>query len=91
MTNFTTVIISGGKSSRMGTDKALLEIGGKTMIEQIVAQTAGLGGEQIVITNTRSVTLNLPMFLDVLPDRRIGRTLHCHPFSFATLYPRPRL
>lgn len=71
MTNFTTAIISGGKSSRMGTDKALLEIGGKTMIEQIVAQTAGLGGDQIVITNTpeRYAFLNLPMFLDVFPDK----------------------
>jgi molybdopterin-guanine dinucleotide biosynthesis protein A len=71
MPNFTTVIISGGKSSRMGTDKALLEIGGKTMIEQIVAQTTGLGGEQIVITNTpeRYAFLNLPMFVDVLPNK----------------------
>ncbi|MBI5292976.1 MAG: molybdenum cofactor guanylyltransferase [Chloroflexi bacterium] len=71
MTKFTTVIISGGKSSRMGTDKALLEIGGKTMIEQIVAQTAGLGGDQIVITNRpeRYAFLNLPMFVDVFPDK----------------------
>src|SRR3972149_8425898 len=71
MTNSTTVIISGGKSSRMGTDKALLEIGGKTMIEQIIAQTAGLGGDQVVITNTpeRYAFLTLPMFSDVLPDK----------------------
>ncbi len=71
MPNFTIAIISGGKSSRMGTDKGLLEIGGKTMIEQIVAQTAGLGGDQIVITNTpeRYAFLNLPMFADVLPDK----------------------
>ncbi len=71
MSNFTIAIISGGKSSRMGTDKGLVEIGGKTMIEQIVAQTAGLGGDQIVITNTpeRYAFLNLPMFADVLPDK----------------------
>ena len=71
MPHFTLAVISGGKSSRMGTDKALLEIGGKTMIEQIIAQTAGLGGDQIVITNTpeQYAFLNLPMFSDVLPDK----------------------
>ncbi len=71
MPNFTIAIISGGKSSRMGTDKGLLEIGGKAMIEQIVAQTAGWGGETIVITNTPPAYsfLGLPMFPDILPDK----------------------
>lgn len=71
MPKFSTVIIAGGKSSRMGRDKALLQIGGRTMIEQIVAQTADLGGDQIVITNTpeRYKYLGLPTFPDVLPDK----------------------
>jgi hypothetical protein len=30
--NFSAVILAGGKSSRMGRDKALLEIGGQTML-----------------------------------------------------------
>lgn len=33
--NFGAVILCGGKSSRMGTDKALLTIGGKTFLEHI--------------------------------------------------------
>ena len=64
------MINAGGKSTRMGSDKALLEIGGRAMIERIIEQTAGLG-EQIIITNTpeRYAHLGLPMFGDVLPDK----------------------
>src|SRR3972149_12156232 len=89
MTNSTTVIISGGKSSRMGTDKALLEIGGKTMIEQIIAQTAGLGGDQVVITNTpeRYAFLTLPMFSDVLPDKGALGGLYTAIHSASRPYP----
>jgi molybdopterin-guanine dinucleotide biosynthesis protein A len=70
MTNVTVVINAGGKSTRMGTDKALLEIAGRTMIERIVEQTAGLG-EPIIITNTpeRYAHLGLPTFADVLPGK----------------------
>ncbi|MEK7808275.1 MAG: molybdenum cofactor guanylyltransferase [Chloroflexota bacterium] len=64
-------ILSGGKSSRMGTDKALLPIEGKTMIEHIIAQVKDIGDEVIVITNTPEgyKFLNLPIFTDVIPDK----------------------
>ena len=70
MTNVTIAINAGGKSTRMGSDKALIEVGGRPMIEHIIAGTAGLG-EQIIITNTpeRYAHLGLPMFGDVLPDK----------------------
>ena len=63
--------LSGGKSSRMGTDKALLPIEGKTMIEHIIAQVKDIGDEVIVITNTPEgyKFLNLPIFTDVIPDK----------------------
>jgi molybdopterin-guanine dinucleotide biosynthesis protein A len=64
-------ILSGGKSSRMGTDKALLPIEGKTMIEHIIAQVNDIGDEVIVITNTpgQYKFLGLPLFADVIPDK----------------------
>ena len=34
--NTTAIILAGGKSSRMGTNKALLQLNGKTVIEGIV-------------------------------------------------------
>ena len=70
MSNVTIAINAGGKSTRMGSDKAFLEVGGRPMIERIIEQTNGLG-EQIIITNTpeRYAHLGLPTFSDVLPDK----------------------
>jgi molybdopterin-guanine dinucleotide biosynthesis protein A len=72
MTAFTLAIIAGGKSSRMGTDKAFVEILGKTMIEHILKRTANIGqSETILITNRLKdyARLNLPMHTDVVPDK----------------------
>jgi molybdopterin-guanine dinucleotide biosynthesis protein A len=70
MSNFAIVINAGGKSTRMGTDKALLNLGGKPLIEHILEQTLGLG-DQIIVTNTpdRYAYLGLPMATDILPDK----------------------
>ena len=47
----TGIILAGGKSSRMGTNKALLTINGKTVIERIVNQLDQIVDEIIVVTN----------------------------------------
>ena len=47
----TGIILAGGKSSRMGTNKALLTIEGKTVIERIVDQLDQIVDEIIVVTN----------------------------------------
>ena len=47
----TGIILAGGKSSRMGTNKALLTIDGKTVIERIVNQLEQIVDEIIVVTN----------------------------------------
>jgi molybdopterin-guanine dinucleotide biosynthesis protein A len=65
------VILAGGKSSRMGQDKALLPVGGQRIVDRIVAQLGRHGSETIVITNTPDDYrfLGLPLFGDVLPDK----------------------
>lgn len=71
MTNFTLAIIAGGKSSRMGTNKALIDFGGQTLIERIIERTQGLDQQAtILITNTPDdyAHLDLPMFPDIVPD-----------------------
>ena len=71
MTNGLTVAIqSGGKSSRMGTDKAFVLFDGVPMIEVVRAAVAGLGDELILITNKPDdyAHLGLPMFGDLYPD-----------------------
>ncbi len=48
----TGVILAGGKSSRMGTNKALLEIGGERIIDKAVSLFKSLFKEVILVTNT---------------------------------------
>jgi len=47
----TGIIMAGGKSSRMGTNKALLKIDGKTVIERIADELQKCVDEIIVVTN----------------------------------------
>ncbi|MFD2446837.1 molybdenum cofactor guanylyltransferase [Bacillus sp. CGMCC 1.16607] len=49
--NVTGIILAGGKSSRMGTNKALLRIDHTTVIEKIVEEMKAVTTELIVVTN----------------------------------------
>ncbi|GAB4502623.1 MAG: molybdenum cofactor guanylyltransferase [Anaerolineales bacterium] len=68
---FSLVIQAGGKSSRMGRDKALLPFGGQTLIERVIARLAPLADEILVTTNRPAdyEFLGLPLFADILPER----------------------
>lgn len=50
-TNITGIILSGGKSSRMGTNKSLLMAGGKTIIERVKGLMTSLFPGVILVTN----------------------------------------
>jgi molybdenum cofactor guanylyltransferase len=64
-------ILAGGRSSRMGTDKAFVRVLGRPLIEEILSQSAGLGTESLIITNQPAeyTYLGVPLFGDVLPDK----------------------
>jgi molybdopterin-guanine dinucleotide biosynthesis protein A len=67
----TGVIQAGGRSTRMGGEpKALLEIGGKRIVERVVDALAAVLPELLVVTNTpeRYAFLHLPMVPDRYPD-----------------------
>jgi molybdopterin-guanine dinucleotide biosynthesis protein A len=65
------VIQAGGKSTRMGgRPKALLDLGGRRIIERVVDAVAPVLGDPLIVTNTPELYafLGLPMVADVHPD-----------------------
>ena len=67
----TAIVLAGGLSSRMGRDKALLDIDGVTLIERIVAQLKSVFSEIIISARTRNDYAFLG--LRVVPDRVPGQ------------------
>ena len=65
--NMTGIILSGGKSTRMGENKSLMKIGDKTVIERTLTLMHSLFQEVILITNTPEEYkfLNIPLFEDI--------------------------
>jgi molybdopterin-guanine dinucleotide biosynthesis protein A len=65
--DYTTAIMAGGKSSRMGVDKALVPLLGKPMIEHVLDRVGDMGTEQIIVTNDpqKYSYLGLPLFSDI--------------------------
>lgn len=68
---FSLVIQAGGKSSRMGRDKALLPLDGQTLIERLIARLSPLADEILITTNHPAAYefLGLPLVTDLIPER----------------------
>ncbi|MGV3262779.1 molybdenum cofactor guanylyltransferase [Cytobacillus pseudoceanisediminis] len=62
----TGIILAGGHSSRMGENKALLKIGGKTVIERIADQLSSILPNVIIVANKQEdyQFLGLPLVSD---------------------------
>ncbi len=69
--DITGVILSGGKSSRMGMNKALLKIGEITIIEKIAKLLESTFEKVILITNTPEdyEFLGIPIFEDLFKNK----------------------
>lgn len=67
----TAIVLAGGKSKRMGSDKSLLKIRGKTMVELIVSQLEG-HFDEIIVGSGVSGKHSLPE-CRVVPDREAGK------------------
>ena len=67
----TGIILAGGKSSRMGENKALMKLGEQTVIERVVDLMSGLFPEVILSTNSPEEYefLGLPMYRDEFVHR----------------------
>jgi len=69
--DLTAVVLAGGQSRRMGTDKALLSLGGRTLIETVIATVSALSSEVIVVSNALESLRHLGVRLvsDVYPGK----------------------
>lgn len=67
----TGIILAGGKSSRMGKNKALLEIGGEKIIDKAVSLFKSLFKEVILVTNTPEeyAGLDVKVVTDIFPGK----------------------
>lgn len=65
-------ILAGGMSTRMGQNKALLEVGGKPIVERVLERVREVaGGDVMIIANDREPYehLGLPIYADLLPRK----------------------
>ena len=67
---FTGYVLAGGKSTRMGRDKALLEIGGKPLIRSAVNLLKTLTDQVVILGPEEHYDfLGVPVFPDLVPSR----------------------
>lgn len=65
----TSIVLAGGKSLRLGREKALEEIAGRSLIERVIERLSLLGNEIIVVTSSS----------DQLPDLGVKRVIDSYP------------
>ena len=67
---FSAILLAGGKSSRMGTDKSALELNGKTLLERQAEKLFAAGAKEVLLCGKSTIDLShvIPI-RDVLPNR----------------------
>lgn len=69
MTDLTVVILAGGKSSRMGSDKGLLNVNGKPMVKHVLDAVSHFNFETIIISNNSEYeSFGVPVFKDIYKE-----------------------
>jgi molybdopterin-guanine dinucleotide biosynthesis protein A len=68
--DITGIILSGGRSSRMGVNKSLLQLGNKSVIEHVVDTAKLIFRNVILITNNpvEYLFLDIPIYRDIFKD-----------------------
>jgi molybdopterin-guanine dinucleotide biosynthesis protein A len=73
--NIGSILLAGGKGSRLGRDKAWIELDGKTLLQRAVSNLSFLGSEIIIVTATGRVLppVVAPVSLKVVNDITAGQ------------------
>jgi molybdopterin-guanine dinucleotide biosynthesis protein A len=70
MENVTGIILAGGKSSRMGSDKGLMIVNGKPMVEYIIEELQSLDIPVIIVANNPEYEkFGIPVFTDSIKNK----------------------
>lgn len=70
MENVTGIILAGGKSQRMGSDKGLMHINGKPMIQYIIDVLYSLEIPVLIVSNNKQYELfGIPVFGDAIKGK----------------------
>jgi molybdenum cofactor guanylyltransferase len=93
------IILSGGRSLRMGTNKAFISIEGLPIIKRISSVFKELFDETIIVTNEKDLFLDLGVRLhaDLIPNRGAlgglytGLSVASHAYSFCVASDMPYL
>lgn len=66
----TAVILAGGRSRRMGTDKSFVLLDGKPLIQHVVERVSTLNIRLMLITNSpdKYSRFDIPSYRDIIPD-----------------------
>ena len=95
----TGIILAGGKSIRMGQDKAFIEINGAPIILRVFAVLDRLFRETIIVANQKETyaELNIPVYSDLVPGQGAlgglytGLLHSTFPYSFCVACDMPFL
>ena len=79
--NFSGIILAGGKSSRMKTDKAELLLGGKTLLEIQVEKLTTLGCDDVIVSGKVLPADNILISSDSQQPVDADQTATIHPVS----------
>ena len=83
--HITGIILAGGKSSRMGTDKALFVLNGSTFLDHIISALEPLVDDILIVSNDeRHSTYNLKRVRDTIADAGPISGLHAGLTNSAT-------
>ncbi|MFW6125582.1 MAG: molybdenum cofactor guanylyltransferase [Chloroflexota bacterium] len=89
MSDMTSVVLAGGRSTRLGKDKAWVELAGRPLIEHVLSRLFALGNEIIMVTSQADTfpDLGVTKVADIYPDKgplgglytglKATRTCHC--------------
>ena len=71
--DLTGIILSGGKSARMGKNKAFIEIEGTPIVDRIHGLFKDLFKEIIIVTNQKELFTNVDakIYIDIFPNRGV--------------------